>query len=96
MRKKKIYSKLSILYKPHTRKKTKDRIEQIWFSLFNPQKISKDEPLGHTFEIEPYHRSIFIDGKFHYFSKTGFKKIMKDLKRCVDFYFKQKAGERLE
>lgn len=90
-KKRKIVSKLSILYKPHTRRKTKENLWEIWFHLYDTNaKNIISNPLGHTFEIDPQHKSIEINKEYCYFSNKDFEKIMKHLKRCIDFYFKKK------
>ena len=91
--KRKIKSRLSLLYDKKKRKyprykRQKRNLEDIWFHLYDSKVKSDRQPLGHTFEMSVKHKSIEINEQYCYFSEKDFNKVMKHLKKFVDFYFK--------
>ena len=89
-----IKSKISLLFLRKKRKypkykRQKRKIEDMSFILYDDIAKKSISPLGFTFDISIKHRSIFINEKYRYFKEDDFHKIMKHLKRLVDFYFKK-------
>lgn len=71
--------KLSIL-------KYYNKIKNKSLCAYSKEFKNSDNPLGFCFQISPKDRSVYVIGKYRYFSKKDFKSIMKKLREVVDFY----------
>jgi len=82
LKKEKMKSNLSV-YKFYNKIKDKS------FILYYKDAIDLNNPLGYAFSISPKDKMIYINGRYRYHTEKQFNKIMKELKRLVEFYDKQ-------
>ena len=56
------------------------------FSIYSKEFKNSDNPSGFCFQISPKDKSVYVIGKYRYFTEKEFRNIMKKLKEVVSFY----------